>query len=92
LRGHRRIARFHHFIERASFMRSIAFHRLDEIGDEIVPLPQLHAAWFRCGSASIRPMMAQIMGMTMTARMITVEVDIASSSIQRRNRFHHRDR
>jgi hypothetical protein len=32
------------------------------------------------------------MGMTMTARMITVEVDIASSSIQRRNRFHHRDR
>ena len=23
-------------------MRGIAFHRLDEIGDEIVPLPQLH--------------------------------------------------
>ena len=57
-------------------MRGIAFHRLDEIGDEIVPLPQLHATWFRCGSASIRPMMAQIMGMTMTARMITVEVDL----------------
>jgi hypothetical protein len=29
--------------------------------------------------------------MTMTARMITVEVDIASSSVWRRNRFHHRD-
>jgi len=42
LRGHRRIAGFHHFIERAALMCGIAFHGFHQIGDEIMPLTQLH--------------------------------------------------
>ena len=42
LRGKRRVARLHHVFERAALVAGVAFDRLDQVRDQVVPLLQLH--------------------------------------------------
>ena len=42
LRRDRRVARLDHLVERAALMRGVALHGLDQVGNEVVPLAQLH--------------------------------------------------
>jgi hypothetical protein len=42
LGGDRRVTRLDHFVERAALVRGVALYRLDQVGNEVVPLPQLH--------------------------------------------------
>src|SRR4030095_3325077 len=42
LRRHRTVAGFYHLIERAAFVRGVALHGLDQIGNQVVALLELH--------------------------------------------------
>src|SRR5579862_9460275 len=42
LRRHGRVARFDDLVQRAAFVRGVALYRLDQVGNEIVPLLELH--------------------------------------------------
>src|SRR5258705_10663552 len=42
LRRHRTVAGFYHLIERAALVRGVALHGLDQIGDQVVALFELH--------------------------------------------------
>src|SRR6266403_1840647 len=42
LRRHRTVAGFYHLIERAALVRGVALHGLDQIGDQVVALLELH--------------------------------------------------